>query len=105
MKKAIIALSGGIDSAVAAAIAKDQGYELYFLTVNYGQKNIEKELERLKNEEKKLEGELKRVNGMLANEKFVSKAPQAKIDEEKAKLEKYTNMMEQVKERIAQLSK
>ena len=67
--------------------------------------DIEKELERLKNEEKKLEGELKRVNGMLANEKFVSKAPQAKIDEEKAKLEKYTNMMEQVKERIAQLSK
>lgn len=44
MKKAIIALSGGIDSAVAAAIAKKEGYELYFLTVNYGQKNIRKEL-------------------------------------------------------------
>ncbi len=44
MKKAIIALSGGIDSAVAAAIAKKEGYELYFLTVNYGQKNIKKEL-------------------------------------------------------------
>lgn len=43
--KAIIALSGGIDSAVAAAIAKSQGYDLYFLTVNYGQKNIQKELE------------------------------------------------------------
>ena len=48
MKKAIIALSGGIDSAVAAAIAKKEGYELYFLTVNYGQKNIEKELENSK---------------------------------------------------------
>lgn len=45
MKKAIIALSGGIDSAVAAAIAKKEGYELYFLTVNYGQKNLEKEME------------------------------------------------------------
>ena len=45
MKKAIVALSGGIDSAVAAAIAKKEGYELYFLTVNYGQKNLEKELE------------------------------------------------------------
>lgn len=44
MKKAIIALSGGIDSAVAAGIAKEQGYELYFLTVNYGQKNLKKEL-------------------------------------------------------------
>lgn len=48
MKKAIIALSGGIDSAVAAAIADKEGYELYFLTVNYGQKNIEKELENSK---------------------------------------------------------
>lgn len=44
MKKAIIAISGGIDSAVAAAIAKKEGYELYFLTVDYGQKNIKKEL-------------------------------------------------------------
>lgn len=67
--------------------------------------DIEKEIERLQKEEKRLEGELKRVNGMLGNEKFVSKAPQAKIDEEKAKLEKYTNMMEQVKSRLAQLSK
>lgn len=48
MKKAIIALSGGIDSAVAAAIAKEEGYELYFLTVNYGQKNIKKELQNSK---------------------------------------------------------
>lgn len=48
MKKAIIALSGGIDSAVAAAIAKKEGYELYFLTVNYGQKNISKEIENSK---------------------------------------------------------
>lgn len=48
MKKAIIAISGGIDSTVAAAIAKKEGYELYFLTVNYGQKNIEKELENSK---------------------------------------------------------
>ena len=42
---------------------------------------------------------------MLSNERFVSKAPQAKIDEEKAKLEKYTQMMAQVKERLAQLTK
>lgn len=44
MKKAIVAISGGIDSAVAAAIAKEEGYDLYFLTVNYGQKNLKKEL-------------------------------------------------------------
>jgi len=66
--------------------------------------DIAQEIERLQKEEKRLEGELKRVNGMLANEKFISKAPAAKIEEEKAKLEKYTQMMEQVKERLAQLS-
>ena len=37
--------------------------------------------------------------------KFISKAPEAKINEEKAKLEKYTQMMEQVKERLAGLQK
>ena len=67
--------------------------------------DIAQEIERLKKEEKRLTGELARVNGMLSNEKFMGKAPQAKIDEEKAKLEKYTQMMEQVKERLVQLSK
>ena len=67
--------------------------------------DIAQEIERLKKEEKRLTGELARVNGMLSNEKFMGKAPQAKVDEEKAKLEKYTQMMEQVKERLAQLSK
>ncbi len=67
--------------------------------------DIEKEIERLEKEKTRLEGELKRVNGMLSNEKFVSKAPEAKIAEEKAKLDKYTKMMEQVVERLAQLKK
>ena len=40
---------------------------------------------------------------MLSNERFVSKAPAAKIQEEKDKLEKYTQMMEQVKERLVHL--
>ncbi|MBR6664698.1 MAG: valine--tRNA ligase [Lachnospiraceae bacterium] len=65
--------------------------------------DIAQEIERLQKEEKRLQGELARVNGMLSNEKFVSKAPAAKIEEEKAKLAKYTQMMEQVKERLAQL--
>ena len=49
--------------------------------------------------------ELARVNGMLNNEKFMSKAPEAKIQEEKDKLETYTQMMNQVKERLTQLKK
>lgn len=44
MKKAIVTISGGIDSTLTAAIAKSRGYGLYFLTVNYGQKNLEREL-------------------------------------------------------------
>ena len=62
----------------------------------------EKELERLKKEEARLTKEIARSNGMLSNERFLSKAPQAKVDEEKAKLEKYEQMMAQVKERLAQ---
>ena len=66
--------------------------------------DMEKELERLKKEEERLTKELARVNGMLGNEKFISRAPQSKIDEEKEKLKKYSQMMEQVKERLAALS-
>ena len=67
--------------------------------------DVDKEIERLKKEEGRLQGEIKRCNGMLNNEKFTSKAPQAKIDEEKAKLVKYTQMLEQVTERLETLSK
>ena len=48
--------------------------------------DIEKEIARLEKEEKRLAGELKRSTGMLSNERFISKAPEAKIAEEKAKL-------------------
>ncbi len=65
--------------------------------------DIAQEIERLQKEQKRLEGELARVNGMLSNEKFLSKAPEAKIAEEKEKLAKYTGMMAQVKERLSQL--
>ena len=42
---------------------------------------------------------------MLANPNFVNKAPEAKLNEEKEKQAKYTQMMEQVKERLANLTK
>ncbi|MCD8325505.1 MAG: valine--tRNA ligase [Lachnospiraceae bacterium] len=67
--------------------------------------DIRQEIERLQKEEKRLEGELKRVAGMLNNEKFISKAPAAKIQEERDKQAKYAQMMEQVKARLAQLSR
>jgi len=65
--------------------------------------DIAKEIERLEKEKARLEGELKRVNGMLANPNFVNKAPEAKLNEEKAKLAKYTDMFKQVEERLSAL--
>ncbi|MCR5627213.1 MAG: valine--tRNA ligase [Lachnospiraceae bacterium] len=67
--------------------------------------DISEEINRLKKEEKRLEGELKRSNAMLANEKFLSKAPAEKVQEEKTKLAGYEKMMKEVKERIEALSK
>ena len=59
----------------------------------------------MEKEKKRLSGELARSNAMLSNEKFISKAPEAKIAEEKEKLEKYTQMMQQVENRLQQLQK
>ena len=67
--------------------------------------DIEKEIERLKKEEERLTKEIARVNGMLSNEKFVSKAPASKIEEEKEKQTKYNQMMKQVKEQLEHLTK
>ena len=66
--------------------------------------DIAQEIERLKKEQKRLEGELSRSKGMLSNERFLSKAPEAKIAEEKEKLSKYEQMMEQVTKRLEQLA-
>ncbi len=89
---------GIADDAVSVVIPEASIYIPFAELVD-----IAKEIERLQKEEERLTRELARVTGMLSNEKFVSKAPEAKINEEKAKLEKYTQMMEQVKARLAQL--
>ncbi|MBD5540805.1 MAG: valine--tRNA ligase [Lachnospiraceae bacterium] len=65
--------------------------------------DIKQEIERLEKEEKRLQGEIARSSGMLNNEKFTSKAPAAKVEEERGKLEKYTKMLEQVQMRISSL--
>ena len=62
--------------------------------------DFEQEIERLTKEEVRLTKEIARSNGMLNNEKFVSKAPAAKVQEERDKLETYQQMMAQVKERL-----
>ncbi|MCI8403731.1 MAG: valine--tRNA ligase [Clostridia bacterium] len=64
-----------------------------------------KELERLRGEKKKLEGEIKRVEGKLNNPGFVNKAPAKVVEEEKAKGEKYKEMLEKVLESIKSMDK
>ena len=54
--------------------------------------DIAKELERLDKEKTRLDGEIKRLNGKLSNESFVSKAPAAVVEQERAKLAKYEEM-------------
>ncbi|HBV68731.1 MAG TPA: valine--tRNA ligase, partial [Clostridiales bacterium] len=65
--------------------------------------DYEKELERLEKEKSRLEGELQRATSKLSNEKFISKAPESVVAEEKEKLEKYQSMMDKVFERLEQL--
>ena len=74
----------------AISIIKD-GIELYMPLE--GLVDLEEEAKRKEEEKKKIEFEIQRAEKMLSNPGFVSKAPQAKIDEEKAKLEKYKEML------------
>ncbi len=90
--------AGIADDAVSVVIENATVYIPFAELVDIGQ-----EIERLKKEEKRLQGEIARSNGMLNNEKFMSKAPAAKVEEEKGKLEKYTRMLEQVRARLETL--
>ena len=92
--------SGIDDDAVSTMIPQAAIYMPFAELVD-----IEKEIERLTKEQEKLTKELQRVNGMLSNPNFVNKAPEAKLNEEKEKQAKYTQMMEQVTERLNQLKK
>ena len=62
--------------------------------------DLAQEKERLENEKTKLEAEVARASKMLSNPGFVNKAPEAKINEEKAKLAKYQEMLGSVIERL-----
>ncbi len=62
--------------------------------------DLEEERKRLEEEKTRLEGEVARCKKMLSNPGFMNKAPQSKIDEEKAKLEKYKDMLAKVMESL-----
>jgi len=89
---------GIADDAVSVVIANANIYIPFAELVDIAQ-----EIERLEKESKRIDSELARVNGMLNNEKFMAKAPESKIAEEKEKLAKYVQMKEQILERLAHL--
>ena len=81
----------------AISILKD-GIELYMPLEDLV--DMEEERKRLEEEKTRLESEVARCEKMLSNPGFVNKAPEAKINEEKAKLEKYQNMLKNLEERL-----
>lgn len=91
----------GIDDDAVSTVIPDAVIYMPFAELV----DIDKEIERLNKEKERLTKELARVDGMLNNPNFVSKAPEAKINEEKEKQTKYTQMMEQVEERLKHFSK
>lgn len=90
--------SGISDDAVSTAIHNGMIYMPFAELVD-----IAKEKERLAKEKEKLVKEVERVEKKLSNQGFVSKAPEKVINEEKAKLEKYSSMLKSVEEQIARL--
>ncbi|MBE5841568.1 MAG: valine--tRNA ligase [Butyrivibrio sp.] len=90
--------SGIADDAVSVVLADATVYIPFSDLVD-----LSAEIERLTKEQKKLEGELKRSQNMLSNEKFLSKAPAEKIAEEKEKQQKYQQTYDQITERLNQL--
>ncbi len=67
--------------------------------------DFEKEMKRLEDEKKHLLSEIKRVDGKLSNKGFVDKAPAHVVEEEKAKGEKYREMLQKVEESLAAFQK
>ena len=90
--------NGIADDAVSVAIPDAVIYIPFADLVD-----IEKEKERLLKEKAKWEAEIKRSEGMLNNERFISKAPEAKVQEERDKLEKNKQMLKQVTDRLESL--
>ena len=93
-----------IIACVCVLLAATVGVGLYVRS-SQAEKELENaiERERLQKEEERLLGEIRRSDGMLNNERFISRAPAAKVEEEKAKREKYARMLAEVREHLSRL--
>ncbi len=97
----VIILSAKEEAPENIVTVVSKGAEIYMPLLELV--DAEKELERLNKEKEKLAAEIDRVEKKLSNERFVSKAPAAVVEEEKAKGEKYKEMYNSVLESIAKL--
>lgn len=86
-EKTVRAIRGGFISVASSALC-----------------NIEEELAKFTKEKERLEAEIKRSTNMLSNERFLAKAPAAKVEEEKNKLENYQHQYNLVCKRLEELN-
>ena len=104
IKKLCNAVCSGYNLNAAGEVANitiKGGNSLLVELWDYIDKDAEKE--KLANQLKKLEGEIKRCQNMLANEKFTSKAPKEKVELERNKLADYQSKYDAVKEKLEQM--
>lgn len=104
IKKLCNAVCSGYNLNAAGEVANitiKGGNSLLVELGDYIDKDAEKE--KLANQLKKLEGEIKRCQNMLANEKFTSKAPKKKVELERNKLADYQSKYDAVKEKLEQM--
>ncbi len=90
----------GIPENAVAIISKNMEVHIPFEELV----DIEEEKKRLENEKKKLEAEVARGEKMLSNPGFINKAPEAKINEEKAKLANYKELLENVIQKLQKMN-
>ncbi len=96
-----LVISSQIEAPESAMSAVITGAEIYLPLA--GLINIDEEIIRLEKEMAKWESEVKRVQGKLSNERFVSSAPEAVVQVEREKEKDYLEKREAVAERIASL--
>lgn len=96
-----LTIGDGIEAPAQAMSAVVSGAEIFMPLA--GLINIEEEIARLEKELEKWAKEVKLVSGKLANERFVSKAPEALVAAEREKLADYEEKFATVEKRIAEL--
>ena len=90
-----------LDESIDAISIVQNKYNIFIPLI--GLIDYSKELERLEKESEKLESEISRASGKLANDRFTSKAPEKVVEEERNKLIKYKSMLEEVNSSIESL--